>query len=54
MVLVRMIRVSAPRVSLGKSVCGLWTWVEAHVKDVERSRRAFDAGAPPRVPLAKR
>jgi DNA-binding HxlR family transcriptional regulator len=41
-------------VSLGKSVCGLWTWVEAHMKDVERSRRAFDATAPARLPLAKR
>jgi DNA-binding HxlR family transcriptional regulator len=30
-------------VSLGKSVCGLWTWVEAHKKDVERSRRTYDA-----------
>jgi DNA-binding HxlR family transcriptional regulator len=30
-------------VSLGKSVCGLWTWVEAHMKDVDRSRRAYDA-----------
>ena len=29
--------------SLGKSVCGLWTWVEAHLHDVERSRRTFDA-----------
>jgi DNA-binding HxlR family transcriptional regulator len=30
-------------VSLGKSVCGLWTWVEAHMKDVERSRLTYDA-----------
>jgi DNA-binding HxlR family transcriptional regulator len=30
-------------VSLGKSVCGLWTWVEAHIKDVQRSRLAYDA-----------
>jgi DNA-binding HxlR family transcriptional regulator len=29
--------------SLGKSVCGVWTWVEAHMRDVERSRRTYDA-----------
>ena len=29
--------------SLGKSVCGIWTWVEAHMKDVERLRRAYDS-----------
>jgi DNA-binding HxlR family transcriptional regulator len=28
--------------SLGESVCGVWLWVEAHLDDVERSRRAFD------------
>lgn len=39
-------RLTSLGVSLGKSVCGLWTWVEAHMHDVERSRRAFDAGAP--------
>jgi DNA-binding HxlR family transcriptional regulator len=32
-------------VTLGKSVCGLWTWVEAHMKDVERSRRTYDSAA---------
>jgi DNA-binding HxlR family transcriptional regulator len=30
--------------SLGESVCGEWTWVEAHMKDVERSRRRYDDG----------
>jgi DNA-binding HxlR family transcriptional regulator len=30
-------------VSLGKSVCGLWTWVEAHLHDVQRSRRTYDS-----------
>jgi DNA-binding HxlR family transcriptional regulator len=30
-------------VSLGESVCGLWKWVEAHMQDVERSRRRFDS-----------
>jgi DNA-binding HxlR family transcriptional regulator len=29
--------------SLGESVCGIWTWVEKHMKTVERSRRAYDA-----------
>jgi DNA-binding HxlR family transcriptional regulator len=35
--------------SLGESVCGVWQWVEAHGKDIERSRRAHDKkhGAPP-------
>lgn len=28
--------------SLGESVCGIWTWVEAHMEDVEKSRRAYD------------
>lgn len=28
--------------SLGESVCGIWLWVEAHMSDVERSRRAYD------------
>jgi DNA-binding HxlR family transcriptional regulator len=32
-------------VSLGKSVCGLWTWVEEHMQDVERSRRSYDSAA---------
>ena len=27
--------------SLGESVCGIWKWVERHMKDVERSRRAY-------------
>jgi DNA-binding HxlR family transcriptional regulator len=29
--------------SLGKSLCGVWIWVEAHMRDVERSRRTYDA-----------
>jgi DNA-binding HxlR family transcriptional regulator len=28
--------------ALGEAVCGIWTWVEKHMKDVERSRRAYD------------
>ena len=31
--------------ALGEAVCGIWTWVERHVGDVERSRRAYDARA---------
>jgi len=29
--------------SLGQSVCSVWTWVEAHMQDVERPRRGYDA-----------
>lgn len=28
--------------ALGEAVCGIWTWVEEHLADVERSRRAYD------------
>lgn len=28
--------------ALGEAVCGMWTWVEKHLKDVERSRLAYD------------
>lgn len=28
---------------LGASVCGIWTWVEKHMAEVERSRRSYDA-----------
>ena len=31
--------------SLGESVCGIWLWVEKHLPAVQRSRRAYDAGA---------
>lgn len=31
--------------ALGEAVCGLWTFVERHLADVERSRRAYDARA---------
>jgi len=27
--------------SLSEAVCGIWTWVEKHGRDVERSRRAY-------------
>jgi DNA-binding HxlR family transcriptional regulator len=27
---------------LGEAVCGIWKWVSRHVKDVERSRQAYD------------
>jgi DNA-binding HxlR family transcriptional regulator len=36
--------------SLGESVCGIWTWVEKHMKDVERARRAYDAAMPKSPP----
>ena len=29
-------------VSLGEAVCGIWTWVEAHVDRVERARNDYD------------
>jgi DNA-binding HxlR family transcriptional regulator len=32
-------------VSLAESVCGLWSWVEAHLQDVEHSRRTYDSAA---------
>lgn len=28
--------------TLGEAVCGIWIWVEKHLKDVERARRAYD------------
>ena len=28
--------------SLGESVCAVWTWVEAHLNDVEKCRRSYD------------
>ena len=28
--------------ALGEAVCGIWTWVEKHLSDVERSRRVYD------------
>jgi DNA-binding HxlR family transcriptional regulator len=31
--------------ALGEAVCGIWTWVEEHMKDVERSRQAYDRKA---------
>jgi DNA-binding HxlR family transcriptional regulator len=31
--------------SLGQSVCSVWTWVEAHMQDVERSRCVYDTSA---------
>jgi DNA-binding HxlR family transcriptional regulator len=27
---------------LGEAVCGVWVWVEKHLEDVERARRAYD------------
>lgn len=29
--------------ALGRSMCGIWTWAERHLADVDRSRRAYDA-----------
>jgi DNA-binding HxlR family transcriptional regulator len=31
--------------SLSKAVCGIWLWVDRNMKDVERSRRAYDRKA---------
>jgi DNA-binding HxlR family transcriptional regulator len=28
--------------ALGEAVCGIWTWVEKHMQDVQRSRQAYD------------
>jgi DNA-binding HxlR family transcriptional regulator len=28
--------------ALGEAVCGIWTWVETHMRDVERSRQTYD------------
>jgi DNA-binding HxlR family transcriptional regulator len=30
--------------ALGEAVCGVWTWAARHLRDVERARRAYDAG----------
>ena len=40
--------------SLGEAVCGVWTWVETHLRDVERSRRVYDAASPARATSARR
>lgn len=40
--------------SLGESVCGVWTWVEKHLKQVERARRAYDAAKPKAGPAEAR
>jgi DNA-binding HxlR family transcriptional regulator len=29
--------------TLGEAVCGIWTWVEAHVEAVETARRDYDS-----------
>ncbi len=28
--------------SLGESLCGVWMWVEAHIREVELSRKSYD------------
>lgn len=28
--------------ALGEAVCGIWTWVERHLKEVERNRDKYD------------
>jgi DNA-binding HxlR family transcriptional regulator len=28
--------------ALGEAVCGMWTWVEKHLDEVLRCRRAYD------------
>lgn len=35
--------------TLGEAVCGIWTWVEKHLKDVQRSRRTYDLKRAPRA-----
>jgi DNA-binding HxlR family transcriptional regulator len=34
--------------SLGKSLCGVWRWVDAHMADIERARQAYDRSNPAR------
>jgi DNA-binding HxlR family transcriptional regulator len=29
--------------SLGEAVCSVWKWVDRHMNDVAKARRAFDA-----------
>jgi DNA-binding HxlR family transcriptional regulator len=36
-------RLTALGRGLGKAVCGVWTWAERHVRDVERARRVYDS-----------
>jgi len=31
--------------SLGESLCGVWTWADAHAEQVDRCRRAYDRRA---------
>jgi DNA-binding HxlR family transcriptional regulator len=31
--------------TLAESVCGIWLWAAKHLKDVERSRQAYDSRA---------
>lgn len=31
--------------ALGEALCGVWAWVEAHMDEVERCRRAYDLRA---------
>jgi DNA-binding HxlR family transcriptional regulator len=33
--------------TLAESVCGLWRWVDAHMAEVQRSRRTYDARPTP-------
>jgi DNA-binding HxlR family transcriptional regulator len=35
-------RLTALGESLGEAVCPMWLWVEKHMANVERSRRAYD------------
>jgi DNA-binding HxlR family transcriptional regulator len=37
--------------ALGEAVCGIWIWVEKHLKDVVRSRTAYDRKAASRQAL---
>lgn len=35
--------------ALGEAVCGIWTWVEEHMREVERCRRAYEKAERRRV-----
>jgi DNA-binding HxlR family transcriptional regulator len=38
-------RLTALGESLGEAVCGVWTWVEAHLEEVEKCRKGHDRAA---------
>jgi DNA-binding HxlR family transcriptional regulator len=38
--------------SLGEALCGVWIWVESHMKEVERCRRRYEQRGEERKPAA--